>query len=76
MPLKEVKYLNDYKLELIFESGRKKIHDFKKFLFTSTHPSFTKYQNIELFKKVKLYKKAGILTWGNHEMDFDPYYLP
>jgi hypothetical protein len=76
MPLTDVKYLGDYRLELVFESGRKKIHDFKKFLFSTSHPSIKKYQNIELFKTVKFYKQAGILTWGKHEMDIDPYYLP
>ncbi len=41
MALTKVTYLGDYKLELIFESGRKKIHDFKKILFSSSHPSIT-----------------------------------
>ncbi len=76
MPLTDVKYIGGYKLELVFESGRKKIHDFKKFLFSSSHPSIKKYQNIDLFKQVKLYKRAGLLTWDKHEMDIDPYYLP
>jgi hypothetical protein len=75
MPLKEVKYLDEYKIELIFENGRKKIHDFKNFLFTSTHPMIIKYRKLNLFKKVKI-DSTGCLTWGNNEMDFNPYDLP
>ena len=75
MPLKEVNYISDYKLELIFENGRRKIHDFKNFLFTSTHPFVIKYRSLNLFKKARI-DSTGCLTWGENEMDFNPYNLP
>ena len=75
MPLKEVKYINGYKLELIFENGEKKTHDFRNFLLSSNHPFVTKYQQINLFKKVRI-DSTGCLTWGKNEMDFNPYNLP
>jgi len=75
MPLKEVKYIGGYKLELIFENGKRKIHDFKNFLFSSSHPLVKKYKRLNLFKKVKI-DSTGCLTWGDNEMDFNPYNLP
>ena len=75
MPLKEIRYIKDYKLELVFNNGSKKVHDFKNFLFTSTHPFIIKYRSVNQFKKVKI-DTTGCLTWGKNEMDFNPYYLP
>ena len=75
MALKEVKYIKEYKLELIFDNGRRKIHDFKNFLFNSNHPFISKYKKLNLFKKVKI-DSTGCLSWGDNEMDFNPYNLP
>ena len=75
MPLKEVRYIKDYQLELVFNNGRKKIHDFKNFLFSSEHPLVTKYRKINLFKKVRI-DSTGCISWGNNEMDLNPYDLP
>ncbi len=75
MPLKKVEYLEEYKLMMIFSNGRKKIHDFKNFLFSNNHPSVIPYRKLSLFKKVKI-DTDGTLTWGNNQMDFNPYNLP
>jgi hypothetical protein len=75
MPLKDVKYIGGYKLELVFENGRRKIHDFKTFLFNSNQPLVKKYQRLNLFKKVRI-DSTGCLTWGDNEMDSNPYDLP
>ncbi|HLG35592.1 MAG TPA: DUF2442 domain-containing protein [Bacteroidia bacterium] len=75
MPLKEVRYIRDYKLELIFNNGRKKIHDFENFLFSSVNPLVTKYRQVNLFKKVKI-DSTGCISWGKNEMDLNPYDLP
>ena len=75
MALKEIKYKGDYKLELIFSNGKKRTHDFKHFLFNSHHPLVNKYRRLALFKKVKI-DSIGCLTWGDNEMDLNPYNLP
>ncbi len=75
MALREIKYISDYKLELIFSNGRKRTHDFKNFLFSTQHPLISKYRRLNLFKKVKI-DSTGCLTWGNNDMDLNPYDLP
>ena len=75
MPLSAINYKGDYKLELIFSNGRRKTHDFKNFLFNSNHPLVTKYRQLNLFKKVKI-DTTGCLSWGDNEMDLNPYDLP
>ena len=75
MSVKEVKYLKDYKLVIIFSNGKRKVHDFKNFLFNTTSAWAIKYRNINLFKKFKV-DENGAITWGNNEMDFNPYNLP
>jgi hypothetical protein len=75
MPIKEIKYISDYKLMIVFSNGKKKIHDFKNFLFSTTSAWAVKYRNINLFKKAYL-ASDGTITWGNNEMDFNPYNLP
>ena len=75
MPVKQVTYLKDYKLMIVFTNGKKKIHDFKNFLFSNSTTWAVKYRDTNLFKNFKV-DNTGSITWGNNEMDFNPYNLP
>ena len=61
MPLKEVKYLDNYRIELIFENGKKKIHDFKHFLYNSNHPIIIKYRQLNLFRRPLIHNAKFLL---------------
>jgi len=67
MIVKEVKYCNNYILELTFTNNKVKRLNFIKFLITSDNPCTTKYRDIELFKQFEIIH--GTLSWNN-EMDF------
>jgi hypothetical protein len=75
MPVKEITYLKGYKLLIVFTNGKKKIHDFKNFLYNTSTTWAIKYRNPELFKTFAI-DESGAITWGNNEMDFNPYNLP
>jgi hypothetical protein len=42
--VKEVKYIDGYKLETVFTDDKKKLIDFQKFLKTHSHPQYNKYK--------------------------------
>ena len=67
MRIIKVKYLSDYKLEVEFDNGEKRIADFKDFLFQDHSPMTTQFRDKERFKKV--YIEFGHLTWEDGEMD-------
>jgi len=63
----KVKYLSDYKLEVNFDNGEKRIADFEEFLFQEQNPMTTQFRDKERFKNV--YVEFGHLTWENGQMD-------
>jgi len=67
MKIIKVKYLSEYKLEVEFENGIKKITDFKKFLFREHSVMTTQFREISRFKNVQI--EFGYLTWENGQMD-------
>ena len=67
MTILKVNYLSDYKLEVIFSNGAKRIADFKAFLFKEQNPMTTQFRDKERFKNV--YIEFGHLTWENGQMD-------
>ena len=67
MKIIKVKYLSEYKLEVDFENGIKKIADFKKFLFKEHSPMTTQFRKISKFQNVHI--NFGYLTWENGQMD-------
>jgi hypothetical protein len=66
--IEEAKYLNDYKIKLLFNDGNSKSIDFKQFLCKSLHPSLKKYLNENEFSKFEIID--GNLNWNNYEMIF------
>jgi len=71
MKIVTIKYLKEYKLEVVFENGIMKIIDLKTFLKSSTNPLISKYLDIDLFSQVYL-DSQGVPCWGDNEMDINP----
>lgn len=66
--INNAKYLENYKLELIFSDGSKKIINLDKFLKNAKNPMTRKYLEKRNFKKFKI--EYGDLVWGDYEMCF------
>jgi hypothetical protein len=77
MTFSKAKYIADYVIEITYTNGTTKYYDFRKWLFEMCQPVYYKYRKQELFKKVKINKEFGYLTWGqgNEEMDFLPEHI-
>lgn len=77
MIFSKVKYISDYVIEITFSDGVKKYYDFRKWLFEMCQPVYYQYRKPELFKKARIDKEFGHLSWGkgNEEMDFLPEHI-
>ena len=60
--IKEVNYIEDFLLEIIFNDSKKNIVDFGEFLETHSHPQYNKYKKENNFKKFKI--QNGNVVWG------------
>lgn len=63
--VKDVKYLKDYQLEVIFENGEKGVVDLKSYL--SKKGIFQRFADTEYFKRVYVNKDVGTLCWPEGE---------
>lgn len=61
-------YLNDYRLELLFNDGKIIIVNLDEFLKKSANPKTRKYLNKNFFRKFKI--ELGDLVWGDYDMCF------
>jgi len=66
--IKEVRYLGDYNLSLLFNDGIQQTIDFYPFLSNSLNPLIKKYLDINEFKKFKL--DAGDIEWNDYDLCF------
>ncbi len=71
--IEKAKYINDYKIYLLFNDGKENILDFKEFIINSQHPDIKKYQDLNLFKKFNL--EYGELEWNDYDLAFPVYDL-
>ena len=72
--VKEAKYIEGYKLEILFTDDKKKLVDFQQFLKTHSHPQYNKYKKAENFKRFKI--ENGNVIWGKDwDMIFPVYDL-
>ncbi len=72
--VKEGKYINGYKLEIVFTNNKKRLVDFQEFLQTHSHPQYNKYKKTENFKRFKI--QNGNVIWGKDwDMVFPVYDL-
>ncbi len=67
MKIVKVKYLSDYKLEVKFDNGEKRIADFEDFLFKDHSQMTTQFRDKKRFKNVSI--AFGHLTWEDGQMD-------
>lgn len=72
--VKEAKYLNEFKIKILFNDNRRRIVDFSTFLRSHSHPQFNKYKQQECFKKFKIENEN--VVWGKDwDMIFPLYDL-
>ena len=71
--IKQAKYIDNYKIYLLFDDGKETTVDFKNFIIKSHHPDIKKYRDFELFKKFTL--KYGEIEWNDYELSFPIYDL-
>lgn len=72
--VKEAKYLDEFRIEILFDDNKKRIVDFETFLSSHSHPQFNKYKETENFKRFQI--ENGNVVWGkNWDMIFPVYDL-
>ena len=71
MKIISVKYLNGYKLDILFSTGERQVADFKDFLSGSQNPSIRKFLHKPYFKEVSV--DSGFLSWNNGEMEISAH---
>ena len=57
----KVRYLEGYKLELVFENGKRGIVDFHSYI--KKGGVFNRFSDMEYFKQVYINKELGVLCW-------------
>jgi len=66
--IEQVNYLEDYRLELLFNDNTSQQIDFFPFLSSSRNPLIRKYLDIEKFRKYSL--DEGDLEWNDYDLCF------
>ena len=66
--IQTVKYLEGYKLKIVFTDGHTNIFDYKS-IVTSGHEESKSYVNIENFKKFQIASRRTEIVWGKNEDD-------
>ncbi len=66
--IEQVKQLDNYKLELVFNDQSSQIIDFKPLLFQSLNPLIRKYLAPEEFAKFEV--DDGDLEWNDYDLCF------
>jgi hypothetical protein len=68
------KYVDGFKVELLFNDNKKQVVDFAGFLENNNHPQFNRYKKEENFRKFKI--ENGNIVWGRDwDMIFPVYDL-
>jgi hypothetical protein len=60
--VKKARYLEGYKIKILFSDNTTRIIDFEPFLKENPHPQWNKYNDIRFFKKFKI--ANGNIVWG------------
>jgi len=68
--VKQVRHLEEYRLELVFMDGTTGELDFKERI-VGRGGVFTPLQDVDFFKQVRVDPEAGTIVWPN-EVDFCP----
>jgi len=62
-------YIGDYKVNVLFNDGVRKIINFHDILFFHEYPAFLPLKNLEIFKKFNI---TDTLEWENGNIDIAP----
>ena len=62
-------YRGEYKIEVVFDDGRKGVVDFAKYLRKGG--VYNRFQDMEYFKRFEVNRELGVLTWEG-EVDIAP----
>ena len=57
----DVRYLEGYKLEIVFEDGKRGIVDFHNYI--KKGGVFSRFSDMQYFKQVHINKELGVLCW-------------
>jgi hypothetical protein len=63
------KYVGDYRIEVVFDDGKRGVVDFSKYL--KRGGVFERFQDIDFFRSFSINDELGTLTWGG-EVDVAP----
>lgn len=63
-------YLSDYRIEVEFDNGFKRIIDLQNFLENSDNKLIRKFLKLSLFQQFHI--EDGTLVWGDNEFDINP----
>jgi hypothetical protein len=66
--VEQVKYIGEYKLELVFNDKTHQAIDFYPFLSSSLNPLIRKYLDLDEFSKYEI--KDGDLIWNDYDLCF------
>jgi len=64
----DAKFLGEYKIQISFSDGLKRVVDFKQFLQSAFHPDIKKYLDTKLFEQFTI--DGGDLVWNDYELCF------
>lgn len=67
MKILSIKYLQDYKLQVLFTNNKTTVVDFELFLRRSKNESINKFLDKDEFKSVVV--DNGFLSWNDGEME-------
>lgn len=68
----EARYIEGYKIEIVFENGKKGVVDFENYI--TRGGIFSRFADIEYFKQYFINKELGVLCWPN-DVDIAPEIL-
>jgi hypothetical protein len=66
--ISDARYIGDYRLEIIFSDGARRVVDFGPFLMHSSHPDVRKYLDKKKFEDITI--ENGDIMWNDYELCF------
>lgn len=70
MEIVKIKYIEDYKIQCTFKDGKIVTADLRSFVVGHKNPIVSKYEDIKLFKTVRI--DLGAPAWGDNDWDINP----
>jgi len=71
MLIQKANYIDNYKIEVFFSDGTKKVIDLFDYLNKHSHPYSKKLLDKKLFRV--FYIDYGTICWGDNDFDISPF---